>query len=415
VDRRQVLKLGAAGLATLATRRASAASDAEVKIGAIFPLSGPSAQIGVDAKHALETAAEIVNGVYDLDLPAAKAPGLAGLGGSKLKLVFADHQADPQKGRAEAERLITQDQVCAIVGAYQSSVSATVSQTCERYEIPYIAVDSSSPSLHRRNLKYFFRPAAHDEMFSAAMFDFMDAMRKQGKTINTLALFFEDTIFGTDSSNVQRKIAAERGYKVAADVRYKANSPSLTSEVGQLKWADADVLMPSSYTTDAILLVKTMAEFGYAPKNIIAQAAGFSEKAVFDTVGDKLDGLISRTSFSIDIVEKRPSIKAVNEMFKARAGRDLNDNSSRQFTGLLVLADAISRAKSAEGPKIRAALADTNLPGEKTIMPWSYVTFGPDGQNPYADPVLIQYLGKKFVTIFPQPFAAMPARWPMKA
>jgi branched-chain amino acid transport system substrate-binding protein len=240
-------------------------------------------------------------------------------------------------------------------------------------------------------------------------------MRRQGKTVNTLALFFEDTIFGTDSSNVQRKIAAERGYKVVADIKYKANSPSLTSEVEQLKSADADVLMPSSYTTDAILLVRTMAELGYAPKNIIAQSAGFAEKALFDTVGDKLDGLISRASFSIDLAEKRPSIKAVNEMFKARAGRDLNDNTSRQFTGLLVLADAISRAKSIEGPKIRAALAETDLPGEKTIMPWPRVKFGPDGQNPYAEPVLIQYLGKRFVTIFPQTLAAFPARWPMTA
>ncbi len=414
MDRRQVLRLGAAGAAALASWRAKAAGASEVKIGAIYPLSGSNAQIGVDARHALETAAEIVNGVYDLDLPGAKSAGLEGLGGAKIKLIFADHQADPQKGRAEAERLITQDQVCAIVGAYQSSVSATVSQTCERYEIPYVAADSSSPSLHRRNLNYFFRPAAHDEMFSAAMFDFMDSLKKVGKPVGTLALFFEDTIFGTDSSNVQRKLAGERGYKVVADVKYKANSPSLTSEVEQLKSADADVIMPSSYTTDALLLVKTMAELGYTPKNMIAQAAGFSEKTVFDTVGDKLDGLISRASFAIDLADKRPSIKTVNSMFSARAGRDLNDNSSRQFTALLVLADAISRAKSVEGPKIRAALAATDLPGGQTIMPWSRVKFGPDGQNPYADPVLIQYLGKKFVTIFPAALAAAPAKWPMK-
>ena len=165
-----------------------------------------------------------------------------------------------------------------------------MSATTERYGIPYVAADSSSPSLHRRNMKFFFRPAAHDEMFSKAMFDFMDALKKKGKKIETIALFHEDTIFGTDSSNVQQKLAEERGYKVAADIKYRANSPSLTAEVQQLKSADADVLMPSSYTTDAILLVKTMAELGYKPKNIVAQAAGFSEKTVFDTVGDKLTG-----------------------------------------------------------------------------------------------------------------------------
>jgi len=125
--------------------------------------------------------------------------------------VFADHQADPQKGRAEAERLITQEKVCAIIGTYQSAVAVTVSQICERYQIPFISADNSSPSLHRRGLKFYFRAAPHDEMFSRAMFDFFDAMKKKGTKIDTLSLFHEDTIFGTDSGNAQAKLAGERG------------------------------------------------------------------------------------------------------------------------------------------------------------------------------------------------------------
>jgi branched-chain amino acid transport system substrate-binding protein len=415
MNRRQVLLSGAA-MAAMAPlgRMASAQAISEVVIGVVYPMSGANAQIGVDARHAFETALDIINGDHDLPRPGAKGVGLAGLGGAKIRLVFADHQADPQKGRSEAERLMTQDKVSAIIGAFHSSVSNTISAATERYAIPYMCADSSSPSLHRRNLKFFFRPAAHDEMFSKAMFDFMDAQKKKGKKVESIALFHEDTIFGTDSSNVQRKLAEERGYKIAADVKYRANSPSLTAEVQQLKSADADVLMPSSYTTDAILLVKTMAELGYKPKNIVAQAAGFSEKTVFDTVGDKLMGLISRASFSLDLAGKRPFITTVNEMFKKRANRDFNDNTSRQFMALLILADAIDRAKSIEGEKIREALAATNIPGEKTIMPWQAVKFGPDGQNEVADPVLLQHVGEgKFTTIFPEAVAATAAVWPM--
>jgi branched-chain amino acid transport system substrate-binding protein len=413
-NRRQVLMSGAAMAAMAPFGRMASAQMGDVVVGVIYPMSGPNAQIGVDARHAFETAADIINASYDLPISGAQSAGLAGLGGAKIRLVFADHQADPQKGRAEAERLITQDKVCAIIGSFHSSVAATISVTTERYGIPYISADNSSPSLHRRNMKFFFRAAAHDEMFSKAMFDFMDAQKKKGAKIESVSLFHEDTIFGTDSSNVQRKLAGERGYKVAADIKYRANSPSLTAEVQQLKSADADVLMPSSYTTDAILLVKTMAELGYKPKNIIAQAAGFSEKTVFDTVGDKLKGLISRASFSLDLAAKRPFITKVNDMFKARAARDLNDNTSRQFMALIILADAINRAKSVEGEKIREALAATDIPGEKTIMPWQAVKFGPDGQNEVADPVLLQYVGdNKFTTIFPEIAAVAPAIWPM--
>ena len=412
ISRRNVL-LGATASAALLPV-AARAQTSEVVIGVIYPFSGSSAQIGVDAQKAFETAADIINKNYDFKLPLAKGEGLPEFSGAKVRLVFADHQADPQKGRAEAERLITQEKVCAVIGTYQSAVAVTVSQTCERYQIPFLSADNSSPSLHRRGLKYYFRASPHDEMFSKAMFDFFDALRKKGVKIETLSLFHEDTIFGTDSANAQTKLAGERGYKIVSDIKYRANSPSLSAEVQQLKAADADVLMPSSYTTDAILLVKTMGELGYKPKNIMAQDAGFAEKALYDAVGDKLQGAISRGSFSLDLAEKRPMVGIINEMFKARSGKDFNDYSSRQFMGLILMAEAINRAKSTDGEKIREALAATDMPGDVTIMPWKRVKYDETGQNNDADPVLLQYVGGKFVTIFPPQAAVAEAVWPMK-
>ncbi|MDB5520586.1 MAG: Extracellular ligand-binding receptor [Tardiphaga sp.] len=414
VSRRTVLLGGVASAALLpSVIKAQAQTPTEVVIGVIYPLSGASAQIGVDAQRAFETAADIINKNYDFALPLAKGEGLSGLGGAKVRLLFAEPQADPQKGRAEAERLITQEKVCASDGTYQSAVAVTVSQICERYQIPFLSADNSSPSLHRRGLKFYFRAAPHDEMFSTAMFDFFDAQKKKGQKVETLALFHEDTIFGTDSANAQIKLAADRGYKIVSDIKYRANSPSLTAEVQQLKAANADVLMPSSYTTDAILLVKTMAELGYKPKNIMAQDAGFSEKATYDAVGDKLEGVISRGSFSLDLAAKRPMVGTVNDLFKAKSGKDFNDYSSRQFMGLIVMADAINRAKSTDGEKIRQALVATDMKGEDTIMPWKRVKFDEMGQNNDADPVLLQYTGGKFVTISPPQAAVAEAIWPM--
>ena len=365
-------------------------------------------------RRPIETALEIINKDYDFDLPLAKGEGLPGLGGAKIRLVFADHQSDPQKGRAETERLITQEKVSAVIGTYQSAVAVTVSQICERYQIPFISADNSSPSLHRRGLKFYFRAAPHDEMYSAAMFDFFDAMKKKGTKIETLALFHEDTIFGTNSANAQLKLASDRGYKVVADIKYRANSPSLSAEVQQLKAANADVLMPSSYTTDGILLVKTMGELGYKPNAIVAQDAGFSEKALYDAVGDKLEGVISRGTFSLDLAAKRPMVSKVNAMFKEKSGKDFNDLTSRQFMGLIVMAEAINRAKSTDGDKIREALVATDIAGEQTIMPWKRIKFDEMGQNNDADPVLLQYIGGKFVTISPPQAAIAEAVWPMK-
>src|SRR6195256_5178186 len=412
ITRRNVL-LGATAVAALAPI-ASRAQTSEVVIGVLYPLSGASAQQGVDAQKAYEAALEVINKNHEFDLPMAKGEGLSGLGGAKIRLIYADHQGDPQKGRAEAERLITQDKVCAIVGTYQSAVAVTVSQICERYQIPFISADNSSPSLHRRGLKFYFRAAPHDEMFSTAMFDFFDTLKKKGTKIDTLSLFHEDTIFGTDSGNAQLKLANDRGYKVLADIKYRSNSPSLSAEVQQLKAANADVLMPSSYTTDGILLVKTLAELGYKPNAIVAQDAGFSEKALYDAVGDKLEGVISRGTFSLDLATKRPMVGKINAMFKEKSGKDFNDLTSRQFMGLIVMADAINRAKSTDGDKIREALVATDISGEQTIMPWKRIKFDEMGQNNDADPVLLQYVDGKFVTISPPQAAIAEAVWPMK-
>src|SRR5438034_3405976 len=116
------------------TGAASAIAQQEVKIGALYPLSGPTAQIGIDAVAAIKTAAEIVNEGADLPLVLAKNKGLPGLGGAKVVLVVVDHQGKPEVGQSETERLITQEKVQALIGAYFSSVTAAASQAARSEE-----------------------------------------------------------------------------------------------------------------------------------------------------------------------------------------------------------------------------------------------------------------------------------------
>jgi branched-chain amino acid transport system substrate-binding protein len=382
-------------------------------IGAVYPLTGNGAAVGLDAKAAIETAADLVNGTHaPIDTLMGKGGGLDKLGGAKIRLVFADSQNDPQKARAEAERIITQDKAIAIIGSYTSATGATISQVTERYEVPYISADNSSPSLNQRGLKWFFRTSPHDIMFTQGMFDFFaDIGKKTGKPVKTVALFYEDSIFGTDSSNVQRKLAEAAGIKVVADIKYRASSPSLSSEAQSLKAADADVIMPSSYTSDAILIMKSMAEIGYKPKAVMAQAAGFQESAFLTAAGPLANGVMSRSSFALDAGRTRPAIDTVNALYKAKNNKDMNDNTSREYTALVVLADAINRAGSAKPTDIQTALKATNIPGDKLIMPWKGVKFDETGQNILCNPVIQQVFAGTYKTIWPFDLAAEAAVW----
>jgi len=399
--------------AALALSVAPAFAADDVIIGVIYPLTGNSAPVGLDAKAAYDVTADIINGTHaPLPMLMGKGGGLDKLGGAKIKLVYADSQNDPQKARAEAERLVTQEHAVAVIGAYTSATAATISQVTDRYEIPFLNADSTSPSLSQRGLKWYFRTTPHDEMFSQAMFKFFaDEGAKTGHKVTKIALFHEDSLFGTDSSNVQLKLAADAKIDVAADVKYRANSPSLSAEAQKLKAADPDVILPSSYTSDAILIMKAMKEIGYTPKAVMAQAAGFQESGFLVGVGPLSEGVFSRSSFALDAVKSRPAIEPVNALYKAKNNKDLNDNTSRQVTGLVVLADAINRAGSTKAEAIRTALIATNVPGNQTIMPWAGVKFDENGQNIEGTPVIQQVSGGTYHTVWPEDVATQPAVW----
>ena len=233
-DAVKVLGLGAVAAAGGRLPRAFAQSR-EVVIGVLYPLSGPVAQAGVDAKAAVETAADIVNTRHDLDLPLARTEGLPGLGGVKLRLVIVDHQGKPELGQSEAERLITQEKAHALYGAYHSSVTATASTVCERLGVPYLSGESSSPTLHRRGFKWFFRTSPHDEHFTIAMFEFLKELQaRRGRKIATVGILHEDTLFGADSARVQEQLAQTGGYKVVEKIAYRARTTSLQTEVQRL-------------------------------------------------------------------------------------------------------------------------------------------------------------------------------------
>jgi branched-chain amino acid transport system substrate-binding protein len=409
--RELLLSAGAVAMAGSAVGRAEAAD--EIVIGAIYPMTGNAAPIGADAKVSLEMTAEIINGSHPpIPTLMGQGGGLPALGGAKIRIVIADHQNDPQKARAEAERLITQDKVPVLIGSYTSATAATISQVAERYEVPYLSMDNSSPSLSARGLKWFFRTSPHDEMFTVAMFEFFrDIGKKTGRPVKTVALIYEDSIFGTDSSNVQRSLAQKAGIKVVADIKYRGNSPSLSTEAQRLKAANADVLMPSSYTNDAILMLRAMNEIGYHPRAIMAQAAGFQEQDFITASGPLAEGVLSRSSFAVDAVKARPAIPAVNGAYRAKNGKDLNDNTARQVTGLQVLADAINRAGSAKPDAIRQALVAANVPGEQLIVPWKGVHFDATGQNVLATPVIQQITNGTYRTVYPFELASLDAMW----
>jgi branched-chain amino acid transport system substrate-binding protein len=399
----------------LALAGGPAAAQPEVVIGVLYPMTGPVAQVGLDSVAAVKTAVEIINSGAALPIPLAKGGGLPNLKGARLRVVVADHQGKPDVGQADAERMITQEQVHALFGAYFSSVTATASQVAERMGIPFLNAESSSPGLTARGFKWFFRTSPHDGHFSQVMFDFMrDLEKKKGVKLRSVAILHEDTLFGADSAKVQEELAKRHGYEVVVKIQYRARTTSLDAEVQKLKAANADVFLPSSYTSDAVLFVTTARSLDYNPKLLIAQNAGWTDPSFVEKMGKDAEGHITRAPFALDLARAKPMVRQVNELFRKHSGgRDLSDVPARAFTGFMVLADAINRAGSTKPEAIQKALRETSVPPDQLIMPWTGVRFDEGGQNTGVKAILQQVQGGQYHTVYPFDVATREVVYPI--
>jgi branched-chain amino acid transport system substrate-binding protein len=394
----------------------SAHAQQEIRIGVIYPFTGAAASTGAELKSALELAADIINnGAKGIpNLPFSAGGGLPNLKGAKIKLIFADHQGNPQVGATETERLISQEKVVAVVGAYFSNVTATSSQVAERYRIPYLNPESSSATLTARKFKWFFRTTPHDDLFVHNFYEFLkDLEAKKGVKVSRLGIFNENTLWGNETTKLETKLAQEKGYQIVKAIAYPAKSTQLTSEIQSLKSGNPQVVMQSSYLGDAIMSMKTYRELGFSPDMILANNAGFTDTEFIRTLGSDADFVITREVWSLDLAKNNPLIKQVNDLFYSRYKINFTGNSSRTFTGLMALADAINRAGATEPEAIRKALVETNIPGSKLIMPWKGIRFDETGQNALGAGILVQIIDGKYHTVWPFDLATRDIVWPM--
>lgn len=412
IKRRGVLALPALAVLPALPERASAAET--VKIGFILPLTGNAAAAGQSIKQAALLAVDIVNNATpDLaPLPLAAGAGLTGLGGAKVEVVWADNQGSPAVGQSDALRLITQDHVVALCGAYQSSVTLTSSAVAERYGIPYVNGTSTASNLTERHFKWFFRTTPIGPDFAKLYLDFLAYLAKGGTDTSKIAVVHENTDYGTSVADSIIATAASRKIRIAQRIAYNANGTDVSPQVLQLKQAKPDVVIFVSYTSDSILYMKTFKTLDYRPPIVIGDDSGFSDPSFIKTVGSIAQGALNRSAF----VAGKPGTLTykVNALFKQRTGRDMDDTTARGMQGFLVLCDAINRAGSTAPAAIQKALVATDLKPSELVIGYKGVKFNADGQNTLGYALLIQLQGDHYVPVWPTVEATAKLELPFK-
>lgn len=394
ITRRQALAGGAAVLATPFVARAAFAQE-PVNVGVIVPLSGANAQFGINSRNGIQLVADEINA----------AGGIKSMGGAPINLIVADATSNPTQAATVAQRMMSQDRVVSVLGAFASSLTLAISEVTERRGIPLLTM-SFSDEITARGFKNVFQIVSPGSVIGRSTFDYTVALAEQaGDKLERIAIMYEDTAYGTSQSAGLRAAAKEAGIEIVMDEAYPLGITDVSPLINQLRRSDAQVVFPVSYLNDSLLIVRSMRQQGIEIPTI-GGAAGYVIPNFREGLGELADDVLSITPAAYDQAPE------YTERFRERFGYFMVHEAQEHAACMGVLHSALESAASADPAAIREAIATGTFDeGWATVMSGGKVEFDDMGRNPHASPLMVQWRGGELVTVYPEKFAKGEVVW----
>ncbi|MGA0597685.1 ABC transporter substrate-binding protein [Enterovirga sp. CN4-39] len=380
--------------ASLALGMQLAAAKADVKFGALYPLSGELALLGEESLRGVELAVEEINAA-------------GGMKGEKITLVKGD-AVDNNQAIGETRRLISVERVAAIFGTFSSARSMAATQVAELSGVPYFELIAVSDDITSRGFKYVFRANPSSREFGAAAARAVSelvapAIGADPKTLR-VAIIHEDSAFGSSVSKGQVAVAKELGLNVVATMPYSAGVVDMSSIILRLQSEKVDVVLQTSYEKDTVLFLQQSKEIGFKPKAVIGAGGGYLLQPVADAVGHKvIQGALVVAEAHYDInPAAAPGLGAFVEAYKKKYGAaPRSGHSLINYAGAKAILEALGKAPFLKADDIRQAVMALDLPSGASAVGWGF-KFDPNGQNQRAQMLAMQWQDGKLVTVFPK-------------
>ena len=328
-------------LAATALAGISTAALADVTIGAVYPLTGGVAYDGQTKLNGAQIAVDEVNAA-------------GGVLGETLVLETEDGACNPAQSVAAAEKLITETEVAAILGAFCSSSSGSVMEVAQKYGIPHMTGVSTATSLTERGNPWFFRATATTGLLADA---FGQAIMDTGA--KKFAFFVVNDDWGRAVAESYGNKINELGGEVVATEIFSRDESDLFPYVTKIKAAAPDAVITAANTQQAANLTTQLRQLGITVP--IMGEGSFASQAYLDLVEDMGEGVVG-------LVEYVPSIdseknKAFVEEYVSRYVEEPTKFSAAGYNTVHIMADAINRAGSTDPEAIKEALAATDFDG----------------------------------------------------
>ncbi|HEX8889111.1 MAG TPA: ABC transporter substrate-binding protein [Pyrinomonadaceae bacterium] len=334
-------------IATLACRSGgggNSAGDAKpadtgnIRVGVYADLSGQTKSSGESIKNGVELAADQINQA-------------GGIQGRKLELIVEDDKGLPDQAATAVSKLVSQNQVHAVVGEVSAQSSLTAAPKAQEAKVPMITLTTANPDLTRVG-DYIFRVASPDSLQGEEMAKYA-ADNLKAKTA---------AILSEDNSDYSRALAqsfeenfVKLGGQVTEKQSYAPTDQDFKKQLEPLRSSNPDVIyIPGSYK-QAGVIAKQAEEL--AIKSILLGADGWNDPQLFHLGGNALDGTYITSHYSAD--DPTQMVRDFTSAYKKRYGNAPDQTAALAYDAMKVLADAITRAGASDRAKLRDALAQT--------------------------------------------------------
>lgn len=382
-----------AGLMLSFMPASGALSQSTIKVGALYPFSGPLALLGDESFRGLELAIEERNAA-------------GGLHGKPLQLVRGD-ALDPNQAVGEARRLTSVDKVSAIFGTYSSSLSVAATQVAELAGVPYFELGAVAEQITERKFKNVYRANPTAKLLAEKTVDAVVDVAAPALNIDykalKVAIIHEDSLYGQTVAGYQIARAKERGINLIETLPYSAKSVDLTPVILRLKSAGADVVLQTSYQNDTVLFFRQMKEQGLKPKAVVGSGGGYSLRDTIAAIGtENMEGALTVefTQYRTNTIAT-PGLEDFFKKYEAKYGMAPRSGYSLlNYAGAKVFLGAMASAKDLSSASVREAVMKVDIPFGTTATGYG-AKFGEDGQNERVTLFLYQWQDGELVTVYP--------------
>jgi branched-chain amino acid transport system substrate-binding protein len=310
-----------------------------IKVGEFASLTGSEATFGNSSHEGTLLAIEQINAA-------------GGVLGRKLELITEDTRSRPGEPATVVNKLIARDGVVAVLGEVASSASLEAAPVCQANKIPMISPSSTNPKVTQTG-DYIFRVCFIDPFQGTVMANFATKTLKARRVA-----VFTDT--KSDYSKGLAKFFKEKftanGGTIATELDYSKGDKDFKAQLTAIKAANPDGIFVPGYYTDVALICVQARELGLTIP--LFGGDGWESEELVKIGRDAVEGCYFSTHYHPD-VGTDVSRKFVADYRKRWNGKTPDALAACGFDSALVLADAIKRAGSTEGPKVRDAIANT--------------------------------------------------------